>query len=105
MPRDIGFVKVGQRASVKIDSFDSARFGSIEGTVKRVSPTSTKMKENGMPFYKVEIDLAKPYVGNEKHRLIPGMTGEADIATGRKSVMQFLLKPIFLASDTAFHER
>lgn len=105
MPRDIGFVKVGQRASVKIDSFDAARFGSVEGTVKRVSPTSTKMKENGMPFYKVEIALATPYVSNEKHRLIPGMTGEADIATGRKSVMQFLLKPIFLASDTAFHER
>jgi membrane fusion protein, adhesin transport system len=33
------------------------------------------------------------------------MTGEADIATGRKSVMQFLLKPVFTAADTAFHER
>ena len=104
-PRDIGFVQVGQRASVKIDSFDSARFGSIEGHVKRVAPTSTKLKENGMPFYKVEISLSKPYVGSTDHRLIPGMTGEADIATGRKSVMQYLLKPVFLASDTAFHER
>ncbi|MDK9716593.1 MAG: HlyD family type I secretion periplasmic adaptor subunit [Trichlorobacter sp.] len=104
-PRDIGFVKTGQRASIKIDSFDSARFGSIEGKVRNVAPTSTKMKENGMPLYKVEIALSKPYVGNVKHRLIPGMTGEADIATGSKSVMQYLLKPIYLAADTAFHER
>jgi HlyD family secretion protein/adhesin transport system membrane fusion protein len=104
-PRDIGFVKLGQRASVKIDSFDSARFGAVEGEVKRVAPTSTKMKENGMPFYKVEVALATPYVGSAEHRLSPGMTGEADIATGRKSVMQFLLKPIFLSADTAFHER
>ena len=104
-PRDIGFVKVGQRASVKIDSFDSARFGSIEGEVKRVAPTSTKPKENGMPFYKVEVALANPFVGSVEHRLTPGMTGEADIATGRKSVMQYLLKPIFLSADTAFHER
>ena len=104
-PRDIGFVKEGQRASVKIDSFDSARFGSVDGRVKRVAPTSTKMKENGAPFYKVEVALSKPFVGAENHRLMPGMTGEADIATGRKSVMQYLLKPIFLASDTAFHER
>lgn len=104
-PRDIGFVKEGQRASVKIDSFDSARFGAVEGRVKRVAPTSSKLKENGMPFYKVEITLAAPYVGGKQHRLMPGMTGEADIATGRKSVMQWLLKPVFLAADTAFHER
>lgn len=104
-PRDIGFVKEGQRASVKIDSFDSARFGSVDGHVKRVAPTSTKMKENGAPFYRVEVALAQSFVGAESHRLMPGMTGEADIATGRKSVIQYLLKPIFLASDTAFHER
>jgi HlyD family type I secretion membrane fusion protein len=104
-PRDIGFVKEGQRASVKVDSFDSARFGAVEGRVMRVAPTSFKMKENGAPFYKVEVSLAKPYVGSQQHRLMPGMTGEADIATGRKSVMQWLLKPVFLAADTAFHER
>ncbi len=104
-PRDIGFVKQGQRVSVKIDSFDSARFGAVAGHVKRIAPTSSKLKENGMPFYKVEIALSKPYVGSSNHRLIPGMTGEADIATGSKSVMQYLLKPIFLAADTAFHER
>lgn len=104
-PRDIGFVKEGQRASVKIDSYDSARFGSIDGRVKRVAPTSSKMRENGLPFYKVEVALDHPYVGAQKHRLLPGMTGEADIATGRKSVMQYLLKPIFLAADTTFHER
>lgn len=105
LPRDIGFVKEGQRASVKIDSFDSARFGAVEGKVKRVAPTSSRMKENGQPFYKVEVALASPFVGSQAHRLIPGMTGEADIATGHKTVMQYLLKPIFLASDTAFHER
>ncbi|QLI82680.1 HlyD family type I secretion periplasmic adaptor subunit [Chitinibacter fontanus] len=104
-PKDIGFVKVGQAVTVKVDSFDSARFGAIKGTVKRVSPTSTKAPQNGAPFYKVEIALATPYVGSPAHQLVPGMTAEADIATGRKSVMQFLLKPVFTAADTAFHER
>ncbi|MBB6342594.1 HlyD family type I secretion membrane fusion protein [Pseudomonas fluvialis] len=105
MPKDIGFVKPGQRAMVKIDSFDSARFGSIEGTVSRVAPASSKLKENGMPYYKVQITLAQPYVKSPEHVVITGMTGETDIATGQKTVMQFLLKPLFLASDTAFHER
>ncbi len=104
-PRDIGFIEVGQRATVKIDSFDSARFGAVEGRVEQIAPTSSKMPETGEPFYKVNVVLSTPYVGSPDRRLIPGMTGEADIATGTKSVMQYLLKPIFLASDTAFHER
>lgn len=104
-PRDIGFVEIGQRVSIKVDSFDSARFGAVEGTVRRVAPTSTKLGEAKTPFYKVEISLATTFVGSETRRLIPGMTGEANIATGRKSVMQFLLKPVFTAADTAFHER
>ena len=104
-PRDIGFIEKGQRAMVKIDSFDSARFGSVEGHVDQIAPTSSKMPETGQPFYKVNVVLSTPYVGSPDRRLIPGMTGEADIATGTKSVMQYLLRPIFLASDTAFHER
>jgi len=104
-PRDIGFVKEGQRASVKIDSFDAARFGAVQGHVVRVAPTSSKMPQTGAPFYRVQVALDTPYVGSVERRLVPGMTGEADIATGRKSVLQYLLKPIFLASDTAFHER
>jgi multidrug efflux pump subunit AcrA (membrane-fusion protein) len=104
-PRDIGFVRAGQRATVKLDSYDYSRFGAVDGKVSRVSPTSDKMKENGAPFYKIEVALAKDYVGDPSRKLLPGMTAEVDIATGRKSVLQYLLKPVFVGADTAFHER
>jgi multidrug efflux pump subunit AcrA (membrane-fusion protein) len=105
-PRDIGFIQPGQPVTAKIDSFDYSRFGSIAGKVAKVSPSSFKNESNGQTFYKVEITLAQDHVGSsEKHRLIPGMTGEADIVTGRKTVFQYLAKPIFLSMDTAFHER
>ena len=104
-PRDIGFIQVGQHAVVKVDAFDYSRFGSVPGRVKQVSPTSIKLKENGASFYKVQISLDKPFIGSSKRQIIAGMTGEADIVTGRKSVIQYLLKPIFLTADTAFHER
>ncbi|WP_047393669.1 HlyD family type I secretion periplasmic adaptor subunit [Chitinibacter sp. ZOR0017] len=104
-PRDIGFVKNGQTVTVKVDSFDSARFGTITGTVQRVSPTSSKLPPNNQPFYRVEVALGQTYVGQSQHQLVPGMTAEADIVTGRKSVLQFLLKPVYTATDTAFHER
>jgi len=104
-PRDIGFIQVGQKAVVKVDAFDYSRFGSVAGKVKRVSPTSIKLKENGATFYKVQVSLDNPYIGSSERLITAGMTGEADIVTGRKSVIQYLLKPIFLTADTAFHER
>lgn len=105
-PRDIGFVQKDQDALVKIDAFDYSRFGAITGKVVTISPTAIHPQSGQPPYYRVGIQLNQDHVGsNERHRLIPGMTGEADIATGRKSVFQYLLKPVFITADTAFHER
>ncbi|MBU3071102.1 HlyD family type I secretion periplasmic adaptor subunit [Aestuariicella sp. G3-2] len=105
-PRDIGFVRVGQQAVVKVDAFDYSRFGSVAGEVKSISPTSFKNERDGSAFYKVYISMKEPYVGgNKARRLLPGMTGEVDIVTGEKTVFQYLAKPVFTGMDTAFSER
>ncbi|WP_041522249.1 HlyD family type I secretion periplasmic adaptor subunit [Gilvimarinus agarilyticus] len=105
-PRDIGFVSQGQRASVKVDAFDYSRFGAVQGTVETISPSAFKQPQTGEPFYKVQIALDKSYVSDDKsRRLIPGMTAEADIVTGRKTVFEYLLKPVYVNTKSAFHER
>jgi HlyD family type I secretion membrane fusion protein len=105
-PRDIGFVRVGQAANVKIDAYDYSRFGSVAGRVEQISPSSFKNETTGQSYYKVKIKLDQDYVGsNKERRLIPGMTGEVDVVTGRKTVFQYITKPIFITLDTAFHER
>ncbi|MCG9695571.1 HlyD family type I secretion periplasmic adaptor subunit [Shewanella sp. Isolate11] len=105
-PRDIGFVTVGQKARIKIDAFDYSRYGAIDGVVERISP-STDSDEKGGVYYKVKIAIEKPYFGDEpgKLMLIPGMTGEADIVTGDKTVFQYLWKPVFTNVTEAFGER
>ncbi|MCK5818024.1 MAG: HlyD family type I secretion periplasmic adaptor subunit [Psychromonas sp.] len=105
-PRDIGFVTLGESAKVKVDAFDYSRYGALNGIVKRISPT-TETDEHGAVFYKVAISIAKPYFGNDptKFNLIPGMTGEADIVTGEKTVFQYLWKPVFTNIANAFGER
>ncbi len=105
-PRDIGFVTVGQTARIKIDAFDYSRYGAIDGVVKRISP-STDSDERGGVYYKVQIAIEKPYFGDQpgKLMLIPGMTGEADIITGEKTVFQYLWKPVFTNVTQAFGER
>ena len=105
-PRDIGFVTVGQNVRIKIDAFDYSRYGALDGIVKKISP-STDADERGGVFYKVQVSIAKPYFGDAPGRfdLIPGMTGEADIVTGDKTVFQYLWKPVFTNVSNAFGER
>jgi HlyD family secretion protein/adhesin transport system membrane fusion protein len=106
LPRDIGFIEVGQPVRLKVQAFDYARFGSIEGTVERVS-AGTFLDEQRQPYYRARIKLSQQHVGHDPRyaQLSAGMTVQADITTGTKTVLQYLLKPIYSAMATSFHER
>ena len=106
MPDDVGHVHIGQSADVKIDSYESSRFGSIDGTVKQISAT-TYLDEKNNPYYRAEITLNQTWVGNnpEIMKIIPGMTVQANIETGAKSILAYLLRPISRGFDNAFSER
>lgn len=105
-PRDIGFVQLDQTAIVKSDAFDYSRYGSIPGKVVRIAPSSIVGGAGQTPYFQVEIELDRPHVGtNEAHVVTPGMTGEATILTGEKTIFQYLLKPIYTTMDTAMRER
>lgn len=105
-PRDVGFVTVGQTVRLKIDSFDYSRFGALPGTVEEVSPT-TEVDERGTAFYEVLVQLDSDHFRNAEDglTLIAGMTGEADIKTGAKTVFQYVWKPIYTNLDLALTER
>ncbi|HEY7765785.1 MAG TPA: HlyD family type I secretion periplasmic adaptor subunit [Aestuariivirgaceae bacterium] len=105
-PQDIGYVKKGQRAEVQVSTFDSARFGKVAGTVRQISATTFQTTE-GVPYYKTVIALEHGFVtfAGQKHRLLPGMVVQAEIATGSKSLVAYMLKPIYNNYSTAFSER
>ncbi len=103
---DIGHVNVGQDVMVKVGSYDFSRFGGVSGTLRRVS-ASSHVKDNGEAFFKGWVKLDKPHVGNTpgKFTVVPGMSVQADIATGQKTLLEYLLKPLTDALDRAFRER
>lgn len=105
-PRDIGFVRVGDEAIVKADAFDYGRFGAVHGKVVRIAPSSRTNAPNEEPFFPVEVELDQGYIGSDKeHAVSPGMTGEAGILTGQKTIFQYVLKPIYTTLDSALRER
>ena len=105
-PKDRAFVDLGQAATVRFTAFDFAQFGAMEGVVDNISPT-TITTENGRNFYKVVVLLADTYFGNDpsQNLIRPGMVVQADIRTGKRTLMQYLTKPISRALSTGFTER
>ncbi len=105
-PREIGNLKIGQPARVKVSAYEFSRYGIIEGVLEFISAT-TFIDEQGQSYYKGRIRLKQDYVGNnpERNLILPGMTVEADIITGQKSILAYLLKPIHRSLDTAFTEK
>jgi len=104
-PQHIGHLKVGQSVKVKLSSYDFARYGLLNGTLEQISAT-TFTGESGERYYQGKIKLEHNYVGKDKNNLVvPGMTVMAEIITGEKTILQYLLKPIHNSLKTAFSER
>lgn len=105
-PRDIGHVQTGENVLVKIDTYNFARFGGVKGTLNQVSASSF-IDEKGESYFKGVVELPQDYVGGNpaSNRITPGMTVVADIKTGDKTLLQYLVKPINNALTTSFRER
>jgi HlyD family type I secretion membrane fusion protein len=105
-PRDIGFIRTGQPADIRLTAFDHARYGVLPGVVERIS-AGAFVDEQGRPHHRVRLGFAAPPTDGPASRIAPapGMAVEAGIRTGDKTVMQYLLKPLFAYGAEALRER
>ncbi|MED5620098.1 HlyD family type I secretion periplasmic adaptor subunit [Ideonella sp. BN130291] len=102
-PKDIGFIRPGQNATVKFTAYDFSIYGGLDATVENISPDTT-IDERGNAFYLVRVRTHQANFG-EKLPVIPGMTAEVDILTGNKTVLSYLLKPLLKGKAYALRER
>jgi len=105
-PKDIGFLHIGQSATVKISAYDYSIYGGLTGKVEEISADSI-INPKGESYYIARVRTSKNYLRTSKNPLyiIPGMMASVDILTGRKSVLDYLLKPILKAKQEALRER
>lgn len=103
-PRDIGFLHPGQRAEVKFTAYDFAVYGGLSGEVEQIG-ADTITDEKGNSFYVIKVRTERSHVGDDALPILPGMQAEVHVLTGKRTVMQYLLKPILRARSNAFTER
>lgn len=107
-PADIAFLRPGQQAMVKLTAYDFSIYGGLRAQLEHISADSIPSEEkDGESYYLIRLRTDKNYLEKNGERLdiIAGMTAEVDILTGKKTVLDYLLKPILKARDRAFTER
>jgi adhesin transport system membrane fusion protein len=102
-PKDIAFIHPGQPATVKFTAYDFSIYGGLSAKVENISP-DTQVDERGNAFYIVRVRTDTVHF-SEQQPIIPGMTAEVDILTGKKTVLSYLLKPVLKAKAYALRER
>ena len=105
-PQEIGYVKVGQHALIKLNSADLTRFGHIDGTVAQVSPDRLTLPD-GTPYFRVRIDAERSYFEHKDTRfdLYPGTQVIASIQTGKRTILDYVVSPLLGGAGEAFRER
>lgn len=103
LPKDIAFIRPGQDAMVKFSAYDFSVYGGLAATVEQIG-ADTVTDEKGNAFYIVKVRTRTAFLGEAKLPIIPGMTAEVDILTGKRSILSYLLKPLLRAKAGALRE-
>ncbi len=106
-PSDIAFLKPGQEARIRISAYDSSIFGTLPGKVLRVGADAIADPERKESFFEVLIESRQNYLGDASEHLgiSPGMAADASIQTGKRTMMEYMLKPIVKTLDKSLRER
>ena len=106
-PSDIAFIKVGDKALVKVTAYDFSTYGGLDGRVVQVSADSIYDEVEREAYFNVIVETDKSYLqsGDRRLPITPGMMTDTQIITGRKSILSYLLKPVLKARSEALRER
>ena len=106
-PVDIAFIQPGQEARVRITAYDSSIYGDMAARVQRVGADAVIDERRETTYFEVTLETASDHFENSNERLAitPGMGASASILTGKRTLMQYLLKPVVKTFDRALRER
>lgn len=104
--KDIGFIHEGQRVRVKLEAFPFTDYGLIEGVVDSVSRDAIEDEKHGLIYaVRIRLNTRTIRIAGRDQRIGPGLAVQAEIMTGKRRIIQYLLSPIMQTADEAGRER
>lgn len=104
--KDVGFVRAGQTAEVKVETFQFTKYGTIHGTVENVSQDAINDEKRGLIYsMRVKIERAALQVEDRLASLAPGMSVTVEVKTGKRRVIEYFLSPLLQYQDESLRER
>ena len=106
-PSDIAFLRPGQKAIVKITAYDFSIYGGLPATLEQISADTLTDEKKNESFYRIQVRTNTNFLGSAEKPLpiIPGMVASVEILTGKKTVLDYLLKPFLKAKEKSLRER
>jgi HlyD family type I secretion membrane fusion protein len=101
-PADRAEVWPGLPAIIKVSAYDFSTYGGLKGKVTEVSPDALQ-DERGQPYFRVRLEAQGDAFGPDKP-VVPGMTADVDIVSGRRSIMATLLRPLRHLQENALRQ-
>ena len=104
---DIGYVRPGQKATVKVRTFDFIRYGTLTGTVETIAADAVEDRRTGALSFPVivRVDASRLGASGEGPTIAPGMQVDIDLHIGERTILSYLTDRISRTSETAFRER
>lgn len=104
--KDVGFVRKGQLATVKVETFTFTKYGTVEGEIVSVSNDAIEDEKRGL-IYSSRVRLLQDFimVRDQKVALSPGMSVTVEVKTDRRKVIDYFLSPLQQYADESLRER
>ena len=104
-PKDIAFLEMGQAVSIKLTAYDFSRFGGLDGEIVFIGSDALE-RQDGTRYFLIRAETEQPFLESEGERypISPGMAANMDILISKRTVLEYLMEPVFRLKDRAFRE-
>ena len=105
-PKDISNIAAGDDVRIRFSAYDSAKYGTVDGRVLRISPDATVDPQNdSLSFYLIDVEIASElFVNGEPVPILPGMTATIDVLSGKRSVLEYVWQPVARVQELALRD-
>lgn len=105
-PKDISNIRPDDKVRIRLSAFDSAKYGTVEGRVVRISPDALTRESDGSTYYQVDASIEGELMLNDGTKVVykPGMTATVDVLSGKRTVLEYLWQPVSKVQELALRD-